>query len=113
MPFNTDFIEEHYSELIFTSIFLLLFIQIFSDYVESTYILLLMTLSLNQNTLALLFVFAPIVFLFFRKQIPSMLIVIAGATMIVCRVLEPLFDSTLRMVVSGLGVGCFLIFFPA
>ena len=77
MPLDTEFFEENYSELIFTSIMLLFFLQLFSDYVESTYILLLMTLSLNQNTLALLFVFSPIIFLFFRRSFPVKLLTVA------------------------------------
>jgi endonuclease/exonuclease/phosphatase family metal-dependent hydrolase len=57
--------------------------------------------------------FSPIIFLLLRKRIPSSVVVVSAAVMIVCRVLEPLFESTLRMLVSGLGVGCFLILFPA
>jgi len=113
MPLDTEFFEENYSELIFTSIMLLFFLQLFSDYVESTYILLLMTLSLNQNALALLFVFSPIIFLFFRRSIPDKLLIVAGGVMIACRVVEPLFDTVARMMLSGLGVGCFFILFPA
>lgn len=113
MSMDTGFFEEHYSELVFTTIILLLFLQIFSDYVESTYILLLMTLSLNQNTFALLFMFSPLVFLVFRKSIPDKLLIVAAGILIVCRIVEPLFDSVMRMVLSGLGVGCFLILFPA
>ncbi|MHA2021605.1 MAG: endonuclease/exonuclease/phosphatase family protein, partial [Candidatus Thorarchaeota archaeon] len=110
---NTKSVEKYYSELAFISILLLFFLQLFSDYVESTYILLLMTLSLNQNVLALLFMFSPIVLILFKKSIPDKLLVIAGAVLIGCRVTEPLFETTLRMVISGLGVGCFLILFPA
>jgi len=33
--------------------------------------------------------------------------------MIVSRVAEPLFETTARMILSGLGVGCFFILFPA
>jgi len=113
MSFSTELFEKHYSELVFVSIMLLFFLQLFSDYVESTYILLLMTLSLNQNTLALLFMFSPILFLFFRKNIPEKILAISGGIMIACRVIEPLFDTTPRMILSGLGVGCFLILFPA
>lgn len=112
MP-NTKAVEKYYSELVFISILLLFFLQLFSDYVESTYILLLMTLSLNQNTLVLLFMFSPIVLILFRKSIPDKLLVIAGAVLIGCRVIEPLFETTPRMIISGLGVGCFLILFPA
>ncbi|MHA2353510.1 MAG: hypothetical protein ACXABX_10365, partial [Candidatus Thorarchaeota archaeon] len=113
MPINTELFEEYYSELIFTTIMLLFFLQLFSDYVESTYILLLMTLSLNQNVIALLFIFSPIIFLVFRRSIPDKLLVVAGGVMITCRVVEPLFDTAARMILSGLGVGCFFILFPA
>jgi endonuclease/exonuclease/phosphatase family metal-dependent hydrolase len=110
---STNTVEKYYSELVFTAIMLLFFLQLFSDYVESTYILLLMTLSLNQNTLALLFMFSPIILLLFRRNIPDALLVIAGGVLVVCRVLEPLLETTPKMILSGLGVGCFLIFFPA
>ncbi|MHA2424909.1 MAG: endonuclease/exonuclease/phosphatase family protein [Candidatus Thorarchaeota archaeon] len=113
MPIDTELFEEYYSELIFTSIVFLFFIQIFSDFVESTYILLLMTLSMNQNVFVLLFMFSPIIFLFFRRSIPDKLLVVAGGIMIACRIVEPLFDTVVRMLFSGLGVGCFFILFPA
>ncbi|MHA2119412.1 MAG: hypothetical protein ACW98J_10870, partial [Candidatus Thorarchaeota archaeon] len=90
---NTKSVEKYYSELAFISILLLFFLQLFSDYVESTYILLLMTLSLNQNVLALLFMFSPIVLILFKKSIPDKLLVIAGAVLIGCRVTEPLFET--------------------
>ena len=113
MPVRTEIFEKYYSELVFTTIMLPFFLQLFSDYVESTYILLLMTLSLNQNTFALLFMFSPVVFLAFRKSVPENLLIIAGGIMIVCRVIEPIFGSVPRMILSGLGVGCFFILFPA
>jgi len=113
MPIDTELFEEYYSELIFTGIMFLFFLQIFSDFVESTYILLLMTLSLNQNMLVLLFMFSPIIFLLFRRSIPDKLVVVAGGIMIACRIVEPFFDTAARMLLSGLGVSCFFILFPA
>jgi endonuclease/exonuclease/phosphatase family metal-dependent hydrolase len=113
MPLIEESFEKYYSELVFTSIMLLFFLQLFSDFVESTYILLLMTLSLNQNTVVLLFFFSPLVLLIFRRNIPDRLLIVVGGIMIACRATEPLFDTTPRMVLSGLGVGCFLILFPA
>ncbi|GAH07863.1 unnamed protein product, partial [marine sediment metagenome] len=32
--------------------------------------------------------------------------------MIVCRVVEVMLEVQFKMIISGLGVGCFLIFFP-
>jgi endonuclease/exonuclease/phosphatase family metal-dependent hydrolase len=72
-----------------------------------------MTLSLNENVLTVLFLFSPILLIFFKKNIPDNVLFVVGELMIVCRVLEPLFEITARMVISGLGVGCFMIFFPA
>jgi endonuclease/exonuclease/phosphatase family metal-dependent hydrolase len=112
MRITNAFFGKNFSELAFTSILFLFFLQLFSDFVESTYIMCLMTLSLNENALSVLFFFAPIVISLFRKGIPNSLLIIAGELMIVCRVIEPFFDTVPRMIISGLGVGCFLIFFP-
>ncbi|MFW9889494.1 MAG: endonuclease/exonuclease/phosphatase family protein [Candidatus Thorarchaeota archaeon] len=113
MPLNVESLGKFYSEMAFTSIMLLFFLQLFSDFVESTYILLLMTLSLNQNTVVLLFFFSPLILLIFKRAIPDRLLLVVGGILIACRVTEPLFATTPRMVLSGLGVGCFLILFPA
>ncbi len=107
-----EFLDRVYSELVFISILLLLFIQLLSDFLESVYILVLMTLSINENLLAMLFVISPVILLFFKKGIPDKMLLIVGLTMVACRVMEPLFDTTARMVISGLGVGCFLVLFP-
>ncbi|MHA1970071.1 MAG: hypothetical protein ACW964_20040, partial [Candidatus Hodarchaeales archaeon] len=88
------------------------FLQLFSDFVEFTYILCLMTLSLNENALTVLFLFSSIFLLFFKKKLPDNILLIVGELMILCRIIEPLFNSQLRMIISGLGVGCFMIFFP-
>ncbi|MFX0056429.1 MAG: endonuclease/exonuclease/phosphatase family protein [Promethearchaeota archaeon] len=113
MPVRAEIFEKYYSELVFTSILLLFFLQLFSDFVESTYILLLMTLSLNQNVIVLLFFFSPLILSLFKRNIPNRLLVIVGGILIACRVVEPFFETAPRMVISGIGVGCFLILFPA
>ena len=72
-----------------------------------------MTLSLNENVLTILFLFSPVVLMFRRKDVPNKLILLSGILMILSRVLEPLFlNSQLRMITSGFGVGCFMVFFP-
>ncbi|MHA1481327.1 MAG: endonuclease/exonuclease/phosphatase family protein [Candidatus Thorarchaeota archaeon] len=113
MTSSVEFIKGIYSEVAFISVIFLIFFQLFSDFLESIYILVLMTLSINVNILALLFLLSSLVLLFFKKGIPDKMLLIVGLTMIVCRVVEPLFETPARMVISGLGVGCFLILFPA
>ena len=107
-----EFPNRVYSELAFFSILFLIFFQLFSDFLESVYILVLMTLSINANIITLLFLLSPLMLLFFKKSIPDKMLLIVGLTMIVCRVAEPLFETSARMVISGIGVGCFLILFP-
>jgi len=112
MTSSVEFIKGIYSEVAFISVIFLIFFQLFSDFIESIYILVLMTLSINVNILALLFLLSPLMLLFFKKRIPDKLLLILGMTMIVCRVVEPLLETPARMIISGLGVGCFLILFP-
>jgi endonuclease/exonuclease/phosphatase family metal-dependent hydrolase len=93
---------------------MLFFIQLLSDYIEFTYILCLMTLSINENILTVLFFFSPIFLMFLKKRASNKFILLMGILMILSRVMETLFfDTQLRMITSGFGVGCFMIFFSA
>ncbi|MBN2156447.1 MAG: endonuclease/exonuclease/phosphatase family protein [Candidatus Lokiarchaeota archaeon] len=110
----SDGAKTEFSKIAFASILFLFFLQLFSDFIESVYIFALMTLSLNENVLTVLFFLSPILLIFAgKKELPKLLLVIINSIMVLARVLEPLFDTKLRMIVSGLGVGCFLLFFPA
>ncbi|MFX0149687.1 MAG: endonuclease/exonuclease/phosphatase family protein [Candidatus Hodarchaeota archaeon] len=106
--------RKYYSELALVSLIFLFFLELISDFVESVYALCLLTLSLNENVLSVLFLFSPILLFFFRKSFPDRILIIVGELMIVCRVLEALLISIMqaRMLVAGFGVGCFLIYFP-
>ena len=100
--------KNSYSELILVSLMFLFFLQLFSDFVECVYIFALMTLSLNVNVLSVLFFFTPVLLLFFRKKVTTKAVLVIGILMVISRLLEPLFDTKLRMLISGLGVGCFI-----
>ena len=109
---NTFFKNSH-SELILVTIMFLFFLELFSDFVECVYIFPLMTLSRNLNVLAVLFFLSSVLLLFFRKKVPDKVLLVVGGLMVLSRLLEPLFDTKLRMLISGLGVGCFMFYFPA
>ncbi|MFX0209798.1 MAG: endonuclease/exonuclease/phosphatase family protein [Candidatus Hodarchaeota archaeon] len=108
------YVKQYYSELLLLSIVFLFFLELISDFVEAVYALCLLTLSLNENVLSVLFLLSPIILVFFRKNSPDKLLVVVGELMIVCRVLEGLSVNfpQIKMIISGLGVGCFLIFLP-
>lgn len=112
MSSNKKFFSLIYSELALVSIMFLFFLQLCSDFLESIYALNLIEVELNENILALLFFLSPAVLFFFRKGFPEKLMIIIGEAMIVCRVIEVMLEVQFKMIISGLGVGCFLIFFP-
>ncbi|MFX0094343.1 MAG: hypothetical protein ACFFBD_21580, partial [Candidatus Hodarchaeota archaeon] len=103
-----------YTELALVSLLLLFFFELLSDFIEIVYTQCLLTSSLNENILSVLLFFSPIILLFFRKRknLPDWAIIIIGETIIICRVLEAILILQLKMIISGLGVACFLIYFP-
>ncbi len=109
-----EFSKKYYSEVVLLSLIFLFFLELISDFVEAIYALCLLTSSLNENILSVIFLLSPVVLVFFRKSFPDKLLVVVGELMIVCRVLEALLVGVPqgKMLISGLGVGCFLIFFP-
>jgi len=101
-----------YSDLAIISILFLFFFQLVSDFLESIYALNLIEVELNENILALLFLLTPIVLLFFKRGFPNIGFIITGEVMVICRILQPLLGVQLKMIVTGIGLGCFMIFFP-
>ncbi|MFX0184593.1 MAG: endonuclease/exonuclease/phosphatase family protein [Candidatus Hodarchaeota archaeon] len=114
MSTYSNVFQKYYSELVLVSLIFLFFLELISDFVEAVYALCLLTLSLNENVLSVLFLFSPLLLIFFRKGFPDRILVIVGELMIICRVLEALLVNAtqLKMIVAGFGVGCFLIYFP-
>jgi len=102
-----------YSEIILISITLLFFLQLISDFVESIYALNLIEVEINENILAVLLLFTPIALLIFKKRIPPLATIVIGEIMILMRILAPLFTTQLKMIFSGTGLACFMIFFPS
>jgi endonuclease/exonuclease/phosphatase family metal-dependent hydrolase len=109
------YINKYYSELALISIIFLFFLELIADFVEAVYALCLLTLSLNENVLTVLFLFSPVLLIFFRsKGSSNFLFLLLGELLVLCRVLESLFVNItqLKMIFAGLGVGCFLMLFP-
>jgi endonuclease/exonuclease/phosphatase family metal-dependent hydrolase len=105
--------SKYYSELILLSILFLFFFQQITEFVESIYLLSLIVEGIDENIAAVLFLFTPIVLLGFKKGFPNKVMVIFGEIMIICRLLQPFFDAQISIIIAGLGVGSFMIFFPA
>ena len=108
-----NIITKNYSELTLFSIIFLFFLQMLSDLTERIYNFALLGLEPTMHILALLFFFSPLILLFFRRTISNKTLFIIGELAIITRLLEPFFQKETILILSGVSVSCFLIFFPA
>jgi endonuclease/exonuclease/phosphatase family metal-dependent hydrolase len=95
------------------SILFLFFFQLVSDFVEAIYVFGLLGTSLPAETMCVLFFLSPVVLLLLRKGISGWPLVLIGEAALASRVVEVMLDTRGKMIVAGIGVGCFLLFFPA
>lgn len=118
------------------AILFLFFLQLISDFVGTIYALNLLAFSLSEGDLANLYLtfpeeaieqvmigvaknvstslllLSPVILLFFKGRFPNALMVALGEIMIICRIAEPIVPPRAKMLISGLGTGCFLIILP-
>ena len=106
----SKYISRIYSELILLSVLMLFFLQLVADFIETIYAIELLSLSLDENVLFVLFLLSPIILIFFRDSVDIRLLILLGGGTIIMRVLEPILTLYFKLITSGLGVGCFLLF---
>ena len=118
------------------AVLFLFFLHLVADFVGSIYALSLLAFSMSSGDLASLYkvapkeaeaqvmieiiknvatgliLLSPVVLVFFRKRFPAVLMVILSFVVIASRIAEPFLPPRARMLVSGLGVGCFLLLLP-
>jgi endonuclease/exonuclease/phosphatase family metal-dependent hydrolase len=93
-------------------LFFFFFIQMTGILVQSIYILDLMNTSLDAKVLGLLFIFAPVLLLPFRKRIPIWVIWLMFILLFISRGITPYLNTFGRMLASGIGTGSALLLFP-
>ncbi len=102
-----------YSELILFTILFLFFMQLLVDFVGSIYSLGLLQTSVPIELVSVVLLFAPLALLALPGGLHGWPLVIVGEVMLVCRVFEVVLDGGPKMILSGIGVGCFLVLLPA
>ncbi|MFX0029777.1 MAG: hypothetical protein ACFE8B_11245, partial [Candidatus Hermodarchaeota archaeon] len=107
-----NFYKKINSELTLLTVMFLFFFQLVSDLIQSIYMLDLLNLALDEKALGILFLITPIILLAFKHKIPNYLIEIVAIITIIARLIAPLLDTETRILISGLGVGCFMLFLP-
>ncbi|MHA1455735.1 MAG: endonuclease/exonuclease/phosphatase family protein [Promethearchaeota archaeon] len=107
------YIKENQSDLILLSVLFLFFLQLISDLIESVYMLDLLNTSLDEKVLGILFLLTPLLLIPFKKGVSKKMLYVMAEVIIIFRVINPFMDTAGKIVTSGIGVGCFMIFFPA
>ncbi len=110
MSFSTNLLKKINSDLILLSILFLFFFQMVTDLIQSIYTLDLLHTSLDEKVLGILFLISPISLLAFRNKIPGKFIEITAVILVISRVISPLVNTSLKIIVAGIGVAFFLIF---
>jgi len=96
----------------FFGVLFLFFFQLLKDFVKPFWTYWLEGSSISFEIIALLLVFTPVVLIFLRSDPPAVLAFILAKLVLMSRVIEVLLDPRGSMVVSAIGVACFLLLFP-
>ncbi|MFW9880284.1 MAG: endonuclease/exonuclease/phosphatase family protein [Candidatus Thorarchaeota archaeon] len=107
-----NFYKKINSELALLTVMFLFFFQLVGDLIESIYMLNLLNQELNEKALGVLFLITPIILLGIKHKIPNYLLEATVIITIVSRLISPFFNTENRIISSGLGVGCFMLFLP-
>jgi len=111
-PINLLSRKVRYAEIFLITIVFLFFFELLTILVQTIFALNLLTTSLNEYVLIILFLLAPLVFVFFKKLESEWLLLVLGCAVVVSRLAVPLFvNPSIQAVLSGIGVAAFLLFF--
>ncbi len=108
-----NFYKKVNSELALLTVMFLFFFQLVGDLFESIYVLELLGMAMDEKVLGLLFILTPVIMLVFRRKIPNYFYEALVIGTIITRLISPFLDSATKIIVSGLGVGCFMLFLPS
>ena len=99
-------------DLALMSLLFLFFFQLLSDFVEAIYAFGLMGTNIPVEIVFVFFFFSPLLLVLLPKGISGWPLIVVGEIMLVGRLAEALLDTRGKMIFAGLGVACFLVFFP-
>ncbi len=105
--------EKRFLEILFIGILLLFFLQLISDFIEAIYSYCLLTTGLNETVAAVLLLLSPLLLIFFGRKVSPVFILFLAELVIGLRLAETMAGQQYKMILSGLGAGCFMLFFPA
>ncbi|MFW9988497.1 MAG: endonuclease/exonuclease/phosphatase family protein [Candidatus Odinarchaeota archaeon] len=107
-----NFIKKFNSDLVLLTGMFLFFFQLLGDLIESVYMLDLLNETLDEKAGSLFFLFTPLILLIFREKVPDYFLEAVALIATILRLISPFLDSANRIITSGLGVGCIMLFLP-
>jgi endonuclease/exonuclease/phosphatase family metal-dependent hydrolase len=113
IPLNPTTLPSQRKSLVLTTIILLFFFQLLTEFVEAIYIFGLLGSSIPPEIGMVLLFLAALVLYAFGKRIPPRWVQIFAVTMIFARSVEIALSTRGQMIVSGLGVASFLLYVPS
>ncbi len=100
------------AEIALFSILFLFFLQLLTGLVESTYAFGLLQTGIPVEIASILLIFSPLALLFFSRRAPRGVLLATGELALLSRAAAVMVDARGKMLLSGVGAGMFLVFFP-
>ena len=101
------------SAVLVYAVLFLFFLQLLTDFVAGIYAYGLLQVKLPVEMVALVLFLAPFLLLFFRRGLSTTALIVLGQLVLLCRVVEVWLPLRWQLLVAGLGMGLFLVLFPA
>jgi endonuclease/exonuclease/phosphatase family metal-dependent hydrolase len=99
--------------IVITTIALLFFFQLITEFVEAVYLFGLLGSDIPPEIGMVLLFLSPLLLFFFRNKISPRWVNLLITIALLARAVEIVLPTRWRMIVSGMGVGAFLMAFPA
>ncbi len=113
VPLESSASRYQRQSLVLTTIILLFFFQLLTEFVEAVYIFGLLGSSIPPEIGMVLFFLSALVLYAFGKRIPPQWVRVFAVTMILARCVEITLSTRGQMIVSGIGVAAFLMYVPS
>ena len=95
------------------AVLFLFFLQLLTDFVAGIYGYGVLGTGIPAEMAALVLFLAPFLLLFFRRGLPVSALIVLGELVLLCRAVEVWLPLRWQLLVAGLGMGLFLVLFPA
>lgn len=106
-------VNQRHSLILLYGVFFLVFLQLLSDFVETIYAFGLLRTSLTGEIASVVLLFAPVVLLGARKGCSKTALALLTGAVLIARLVAVMLPPSGKLIVSGVGVGCWLVLFPA